>query len=511
MSVTCSPNSLLFLTIIRKSAFSYPSMDPWVSNIPQAIVNIYKGNGGLRPLTLDSLNLALRNLQRRKLRTALLIIVMTIVCANFIQQVNFSIGLAVTGDVEEAQAEWEQRATHLTFFDADIYPQGKQDPKVTIPRDVARITNDLYNKAFEAADEVKGKVAREVVLSYGKIQITKPGEFEMSTIPAGEQYMELIGMDSPYITIFLNSTPTLQLVDCPYCDGAGCDKCDQTGKWGRYPPPAGGGIVISQYYMLREDLNLTLYYDSAEEKWVGSNVTVFYDLEGAKKTGEYTLYVGIGHAPPTQGIPLQIIGVIRSEPNYGLISLKDAWTLKGMDKERWSSFMYIRIPKVTDFGTVNSRLSRYYPQYNVFVLYPLLKTVTATINILQWELPLVAGLVALLIFLNMMQMSIYERIREVGTMRALGAETTTSVLIFSFEGLVIGGIGGLVGYAVAVVISLVTKYGGINPELVILSAIGPGKLILGLGFGLVIAFVGASLPAFFAIARSPDECLRGGR
>jgi len=464
----------------------------------------------LRPLALDSLNLALRNLQRRKLRTALLIIVMTIVCANFIQQVNFSIGLEVTGDIEEAQAEWEQRATHLTFFDAEIYPEGKQDPKVPIPRDVARISNDLYNKAFEAADEVKGKVAREVVLTLGKIQIVKPGEFEMFTIPAGDRYMELIGMDSPYITIFLNSTPRLQLADCPYCDGAGCDKCDQTGNWGRYPPPVGGGIVISQYYMLREDLNLTLYYDSAEEKWVGTNVTVFYDLEGANMKGPYALYTE-GRSPPAEGVALQIIGVIRSEPDFGLICLKDAWTLKGMDKDRWSSFIYIRIPKVTDFGTVNSRLSRYYPKYNVFVLYPVLKTVTATINILQWELPLVAGLVALLIFLNMMQMSIYERIREVGTMRAIGAETTTSILIFSFEGLVIGGIGGVIGYVVAVVISLITKYGGINPDLVIVSAIGPGKLIVGLGFGLIIAFVGASLPAFFAIARSPDECLRGGR
>jgi len=460
---------------------------------------------------VDSLNLAIRNLQRRKLRTALLIVVMTIVCANFIQQVNFSIGLEVTGDIEEAQAEWEQRATHLTFFDADIYPEGKASPKVTIPRDVARISNDLYNKAFEAVDAVKGKVAREVWLSFGKIQITKPGEFETFTIPSGDQYMELIGMDSPYITIFLNTTPKLQLATCPYCDGVGCEKCDYTGKWGRYPPPAGGGIVISQYYMLREDLNLSLYYDSVAKKWVGTNVTVFYDLEGAKKLGEYTLYVGLGHTPPTQGIPLQIIGVIRSEPNFGLISLKDAWTLKGMEKDRWSSFMYIRIPKVTDFGTVNSKLSRYYPQHNVFVLYPVLKTVTATINILQWELPLVAGLVALLIFLNMMQMSIYERIREVGTMRALGAETTTAIMIFSFEGMIIGAIGGVIGYIVAVVISMITKYGGINPELVILAAIGPGKLILGLGFGLMIAFIGASLPAFFAIARSPDECLRGGR
>jgi len=457
---------------------------------------------------LDSLNLAIRNLQRRKLRTILLAIVMSIVCANFIQQVNFSIGLQVTGDTEQAQAEWEKRAFHLGFFDKDIYPDGKPSPKVTIPRDVARIDNGLYEKAFLAADKVGGKVAREVVLSFGKIQYTPPGEYQTVTIPGGDMYVELTGMDSAYVSIFLNSTPDLALVDCPYAEGPESEKCDETGKWGTYPPPLGGGIAVPQFWMDR--YNLTLYYDPAKEKWVGSNVTVFYDLEGAKKTGEYTLYVGPGHVPPSQGVQLQVCGVIRAT-DRALISLSDAWKLKGMEKERWSSFMYVRIPKVTDFGEVNGELSRYYPIYNVFVLIPPIKGVVAVINILQWELPLVAGLVALLIFLNMMQMSIYERLREVGTMRALGAETTTAIMIFAFEGLVIGGIGGIIGYIIAMAISLVTKFGGINPELSLVGAIGPGKFILGLGFGLGIAFLGAVLPAFFAIAKSPDDCLRGAR
>jgi putative ABC transport system permease protein len=316
-------------------------------------------------------------------------------------------------------------------------------------------------------------------------------------------------MDSPYITIFLNSTPALELVDCPNCNGDGCDLCDQTGKWGRYPPPKGGGIVIPQFYMLREDLNLTLYYDSVKEEWVGSNLTALYVLEGTTR-GEYSLYVGPGHVPPEQGVQLQVIGVFR-ESSKALISLKDAWELKGQETDRWSSFIYVKIPQVTDFGKVNNELSRYYPQFGVWVLYPPVKGVVAVINILQWELPLVAGLVALLIFLNMMQMSIYERMREVGTMRALGAETTTAVMIFTMEGLVIGGIGGAVGYLVAVIISLVTKFGGVNPNLSLVNAIGPGKLILGLAFGLGIAFLGAALPAFFAIARSPDDALRGAK
>ncbi len=462
---------------------------------------------------MDSLNLAIRNLNRRKLRSGLMIAVMAIVCTNFIQQVNFSIGLQVTGDMEEAQAEWEKRASHLTFFDAEIYPEGKPDTKIqkVNPRDLAKISSDLYGRAFEAADDVDGKVAREVVLSYVKVEIVLPGEFETVRIPSGDRYMEVLGVGSPYISIFLNNTPRLELADCPYCNGDGCERCDFTGKWGRYPPPRGGGLVISQFYMNREDMNLTLYYDAGREKWVGTNVTAYYDLEGAGVQGEYALY-NPGMLPPSEGFPLQIIGVLRTvEPDFGLVSLDDAWALKGMESERYSSFMYVRIPQLSDFGVVNNRLTRYYTQYNVFVLFPTVENVHAVINILQWELPLVAGLVALLIFLNMMQMSIYERIKEVGTMRALGAETTTSVMIFAFEGVAIGGIGGLIGYIAATIISLVTKFGGINPDLNLLGQIGPGKLILGLAFGLGIAFIGSVIPAFFAIARSPDDCLRGAR
>ncbi len=442
-----------------------------------------------------------------------MIAVMAIVCTNFIQQVNFTIGLQVTGDVEEAQSEWEKRSSHLAFFDAEIYPQGKPDDKIqkVNPRDLAKIPNGLYEKAFLASDDVDGKVAREVALNYVKVEITQPGEFETVRIPSGDQYMEVLGVGSPYISMFLNNTPRLELADCPYCNGDGCEKCDFTGKWGEYPPPRGGGLVISQYYMNREDMNLTLFYDSEREKWVGTNVTAFYDLEGAGVQGEYALY-SPGYMPPADGVQLQIIGVLRTfDPSFGLVALDDAWTLKGMEDDRFSSFLYVRIPSVLDFGEVNQKLSPFYPQFNVFVLYPQIKNVQAVINILQWELPTVAGLVALLIFLNMMQMSVYERLKEVGTMRALGAETTTAIMIFAFEGIAIGGLGGLIGYAAASIISLATKFGGLNPDLNLVAQIGPGKLIMGLAFGLMIAFIGSVLPAFFAIAKSPDDCLRGAR
>jgi len=45
----------------------------------------------------------------------------------------------ITGSLEQAQAEWDKRTYHLEYMDSSIYPEGKADPKIHIPRDVAAI------------------------------------------------------------------------------------------------------------------------------------------------------------------------------------------------------------------------------------------------------------------------------------------------------------------------------------------------------------------------------------
>ncbi len=126
----------------------------------------------------------------------------------------------------------------------------------------------------------------------------------------------------------------------------------------------------------------------------------------------------------------------------------------------------------------------------------------------QWELPLAAGAMAIIMFLNLMQISLRERMLEVGTIRALGAETTTTLQIFAAEGMMIGGIGAMLGYVIVVVASVVVKFGGLDPGLSLVSACGPGKAILGLFLGLIVGLVGAVLPVIFVVWRPPEKCLK---
>ena len=284
-------------------------------------------------------------------------------------------GLGISGSLEEAQARWDSMIFHIGLMDSSVYPQGKADPGITIPRDVAAIPHELYERILPEVEEIGGTVAREVLLSFGKIKIDAK---EPGTIPPGNEYMELIGMDSSYIEIFLNSSPRLQLADCPRCAGVGCRECNWTGKWGSYPHATGGGITMPKNYM--DEQNLTLYYSDDTGSWAGSNITALYDLEGRQgqieggdKLGEYLSILGSAHTPPSGGVALQIVGVTVPGSAVGLIYLDDAWTLKAMEKDRMSSFIYLRIPDIRDFGRLNAAISKHYSQYKVCVRYPSLR------------------------------------------------------------------------------------------------------------------------------------------
>ncbi len=133
----------------------------------------------------------------------------------------------------------------------------------------------------------------------------------------------------------------------------------------------------------------------------------------------------------------------------------------------------------------------------------------AFVTVRQWELPLAAGFLALITYLNLVQISLYERLVEIGTIRALGAETTTTLLIFATEGMTIGAIGAMMGYTIVVAINSGIKLLGVNPALDLAAACSPAKAILGLFLGIVVGFIGSVLPIIPVVWMAPERCLAG--
>jgi putative ABC transport system permease protein len=76
-------------------------------------------------------------------------------------------------------------------------------------------------------------------------------------------------------------------------------------------------------------------------------------------------------------------------------------------------------------------------------------------------LKLIIGIVVVLSIFNTMNMSVMERIGEVGTIMALGTRRSGVVRLFIIEGLILGILGGLIGIAAGYALARIISFIGI--------------------------------------------------
>jgi putative ABC transport system permease protein len=129
-------------------------------------------------------------------------------------------------------------------------------------------------------------------------------------------------------------------------------------------------------------------------------------------------------------------------------------------------------------------------------------------------------LIAAVGIVNTVLMSVYERIREVGVLKALGFRAREVVRMFVFEGFFIGCLGSFMGAAMGILINCYSIYVGFS-----LSKIGdvgggfvfwgtlrgewnPGSILFAVIFGMAIAMVAAFIPARSAAKMTATSALR---
>lgn len=82
------------------------------------------------------------------------------------------------------------------------------------------------------------------------------------------------------------------------------------------------------------------------------------------------------------------------------------------------------------------------------------KSVHDLYNRIFGALGLIIGVIVVFVVTNAMSMAIIERTRELGTLRALGTLPRQLLRTLSLEGMVLGGVGGLAGAAIALAVSI---------------------------------------------------------
>jgi putative ABC transport system permease protein len=120
----------------------------------------------------------------------------------------------------------------------------------------------------------------------------------------------------------------------------------------------------------------------------------------------------------------------------------------------------------------------------------------------------ISMIVAGVSILNIMMMSVTERIKEIGIMRSIGAQRREVMSMFLYEAAILGIIGSIIGgmlsfaggYAISSLMLQTTKYLFVPSSLI--------QIVYGMAFGIVVCLICGIYPAWRAANLIPIDALR---
>jgi len=179
-----------------------------------------------------------------------------------------------------------------------------------------------------------------------------------------------------------------------------------------------------------------------------------------------------------------------------------------------------------DYNKVNSvkqelekKLEKRYEVYTYRDMLPMLIYQMDIYKETMMILNIIIGLALIFGIINTMLMSVFERIRELGVLMAIGMKNSKIYLMILFESFILGIIGTFAGLICGLLLDIPLAHSGINLSLfsagldsfgigaIIYPVLSPGNLLNAVIFIPFVAVIGALYPAYKAIKLEPVHAI----
>jgi putative ABC transport system permease protein len=246
------------------------------------------------------------------------------------------------------------------------------------------------------------------------------------------------------------------------------------------------------------------------------------------KVGDTVVIVATNQDGSVNGKQFQVAGVLESVTGPGgrdgYITIEDAAEVLRLEGKEISE-VAIRLHDFSQLGGVSERLTALLEQElnqqgkPIFELHTWEKlspffNIARMIDVMTFFMKLMLIAIVLVSIMNVMIMAVYERIREIGTIAAIGTQPRRILSLFLLEGLSLGVAGAILGNIVGAVIifalnvSYITYDFGRQKDLLLQASIAPVDVLVLSVIVIVIAVIASLQPAFKASRMEPIKALR---
>lgn len=468
---------------------------------------------------IDLIRMGLKNLFRRKLRTFLTTLGIIIGTISIVVMISIGLGMQISMD---------KQLSNMGNIDiVEIYPsngnsnngfRGGMSVSMSVYSGNSSTTKDeektnIKEEDLDTFKQIKGVENATPVIEYDVSLTCKKYENNCNVVGMNVDFMELYGLEidkgrmlekgDKYGYVYASELPYDFYNPNQRFSRWGQDEYDPiTGE--RKPPKVN---PLEDRVKLNFD-RIYRYNDSDEKMGRPVNVTAV----GAIKKDDYWRFYG--------NIYMDFEQLVELRDKYDKMTAYKAYDGR-KPKDLGYKKVYLYVPKRDDVKNVQKEIEKlgFTTRSNIDQL-DQIKSISNTISMVFGGIGGIALLVAAIGITNTMVMAIYERRKEIGVMKVIGASIKDIKKLFLFESATLGLLGGLLGIAISLALSyllnnvpneFLLRFTGASPsgdEQFKLSIIPPWLIILALVFTSFIGLVSGYLPARKAMKLSALEAIK---